>query len=303
MGIAQAVLSPLAQYVISGWGWRAAYLLLAGLTVLLAPLVLVLFKPDPRSAGQHMDGLPPRSGRVITARRKRGTRRALEVRDPVWAGSDWTLGRAVRTRAIWGVMGVAVFQSYALHVIGVHAVALLVDAGFSRTAASGLYGVMGLGLTFGLIFWGSISDRTGRESAYTLGTLFTLAGIAGLGLLTPSAGLAAAWACAIVLGLGLGSRPTLFSLIAADIFQGRQAGLILGLAAAGFGLGGTAGSISAGMIFDRTGSYAGALWLSALTLVLSAASAWVAGPGRVRRPVVRRRRANEEPFSLVGFGQ
>lgn len=303
-GLAQSVLSPLAQGVIGLWGWRAAYLLLAGVTLALAPLLFLFYRPDPASVGQTIDadgGAPPPKRAAGGRRRKR---RTMEIRDPEWAATDWTLRRAWRTRAFYGVLGISLFQSYAFHVVGVHGVAILVQSGFERAAAAALYGVIGLGLTAGLFFWGSFSDRVGREVAYSLGTLFAIAGFAGLGLLTPAAGPAAAWVCVLVLGLGMGSRPTLFSLIAVDIFQGKQAGLIMGIASAGVGIGGTIGSVSAGMLYDRTGSYAPAIALCIVTLLLSAVSAWIAGPSRIRKPVVRKEPASgESANSLARYSE
>lgn len=296
-GVAQTVLSPLAQTVISLWGWRAANLALAAMIALFVPVLALFFRTDPASVGQTLDGLSPL--RVITARRRKRRRvRTIEVRDPAWAATDWTLRRAIRTRPFWGVMGVSLFQSYTLHVAGVHTVALLVDAGYSTATAANLYGAMGFGMTVGLFLWGSISDRVGRETAYTLGTVFCLAGVASLGFLRPALGEAAAWASLLLLGLGIGSRPTLFSLIAVDIFQGRQMGRIMGLAAAGVGVGGSIGSVSAGLIHDWTGSYAGALWLCALTLLLSAVSAWIAAPSRIRRPILRPREESRGPLTF-----
>jgi len=107
----------------------------------------------------------------------------------------------------------------------------------------------------------------------------------------------------LILGLGAGSRPTLFSLIAVDIFQGKHVGRIIGLAAAGFGIGGSLGSVTAGMIFDFTGSYAWALWLCELTLILSAISAWTARPGRIRRSVVRSSGRGGNPMIYSAFIQ
>lgn len=300
LGAAQTVLSPLVQLVISLWGWRAANLILALLVTLLVPLLALLFRPDPASVGQKIDGLLPT--RVISARRRRSRPlRVMEIRNAAWAETDWTLRRALATRAFWGVMGVSLFQSYTLHVVGVHMVALLVDTGFSAAASANLYGAVGLGMTAGLFMWGSVSDRTGRETAYTLGTLFCLGGIASLGFLHPQMPWAIPWIAALVLGLGIGSRPTLLSLIAVDIFQGRQMGRIMGLAAAGVGVGGSLGSVSAGLIHDWTGSYAGALWLCALTLALSAASAWIAAPSRIRRPILRPQEESRGPLAFPGW--
>ena len=295
LGAAQAVLSPLVQLIISLWGWRAAYLILALLVALLVPLLALLFRPDPASVGQKVDGLL--SSRVITARRRQNRPvRVMEIRNAAWAETDWTLRSALATRAFWGVMGVSLFQSYTLHVIGVHTVALLVDTGFSTATAANLYGAVGFGMTAGLFLWGSVSDRMGREMAYTLGTLFCLAGVASLGFLHPQMPGAIPWAAALLLGLGIGSRPTLFALIAVDIFQGRQMGRIMGIMVAGIGVGGSIGSVSAGLIHDWTGSYAGALWACALTLALSAVCAWVAAPSRIRRPILRSQEESRGPL-------
>jgi MFS family permease len=141
------------------------------------------------------------------------------------------------------------------------------------------------------------------ERLPTLGSLLFFITIAILGGISPAIGNAAAWATAFFLGVGFGSRPTLFNLIAADIFQGKHAGRIMGLGATGFGIGGSFGSLSAGYIYDYTGSYDWAIRICMMTLVISAISAWIAGPSRIRKTVRSERNHAGGQHLLTGFYQ
>ncbi len=290
--------------MIGAWGWRIAYLILAGATLLLTPILAFFFRNEPASVGEQIDGNRAKttSPHVLSARRQRKTR-SFQIRNLAWAETEWTLGRAVRTWPFWGVMGISMFQSYSLHFVMVHSVALLVDSGFSPTRAATLYGVMGGGMVVGFFMWGGLSDRIGREFAYMLGTLLFFITIATLGGINPGMSSATVWAIAFFLGVGFGSRPTLFNLIAVDIFQGKHAGRIMGLGATGFGIGGSFGSLSAGYIYDYTGSYDWAIRICLLTLVISAVSAWIAGPSRIRKPVLNDQASDSGQHLFTGFHQ
>src|SRR5262249_10723320 len=80
-------------------------------------------------------------------------------------------------------------------------------------------------------------------------------------------------------GYGLAS---VFGAIPAEIFQGRHYGLIFGTLSLTSIIGGASGPWLTGALYDRTGDYVLAFWLSIGASVVSAAAIWLAAPGRVR---------------------
>jgi MFS family permease len=68
-----------------------------------------------------------------------------------------------------------------------------------------------------------------------------------------------------LMGLGYGGTSVIYSSAAADLFQGRHFGKILGLMEIGFGLGASLGSAIAGMVFDYFQTYRPAFYLSSWT--------------------------------------
>ena len=74
----------------------------------------------------------------------------------------------------------------------------------------------------------------------------------------------------------------LFSSIGAELFQGRRFGAIFGGLSVCSGLGAGAGPWLTGALYDIHGNYDIAFLVALLAALVSMASIWMAGPGRVR---------------------
>ena len=230
MGTGALAFAPLAQYLISAFGWRMAFVVLGiGSFLLLTPIIILFQRQRPQDMGYEGPQRISRAQKVT-----------LEVVNPSWAEHSWTLREAVRTRVFWLLFVSFFLQSTAGELIVVHQVAHVVGLGYSKTLAASSFGLVyffGIG---GMFFWGPMSDRWGREWMFFFGTLPLLL---GLGLLM-SLGSDSVWplyAYVVIYGFGFGSRAPLFLAMAADIFQGRNFGAIMGTIVAGFGLGGAFG--------------------------------------------------------------
>ena len=79
----------------------------------------------------------------------------------------------------------------------------------------------------------------------------------------------------------------MFVSISADLFQGRQFGLIYGIVEAVIGGGCAFGAWFGGFIFDKTHSYHAAFIVSATFAIISSLLVWFAAPRKVRRIRVR----------------
>ena len=275
VGVGSIILLPWVQAIIARAGWRAACWTLGILVlVLLAPLNLLL-RRRPEDMGLEPDG--DRSS-TDTA----GSTRPDNVVDRAWAAVDWTLGRAMRTGRFWWIALGYFCGLFAWYAVQVHQTKYLVDIGFSASDAAWALGFVSLMGIPGQIVLGHLSDRIGREWVWTVGSAGFALCYAALLILrhvpTPPL-LYFMVAVQGMLGYGLTS---VIGAIAAEIFQGRHYGAIMGtlmLAAVG---GGAVGPWAAGALHDATGSYDIAFSIAIGCSVLSAAAIWMAAPRKVR---------------------
>ncbi|HWT09124.1 MAG TPA: MFS transporter, partial [Roseomonas sp.] len=88
------------------------------------------------------------------------------------------------------------------------------------------------------------------------------------------------WIHACFFGITWGARGPAITAKTADLFGGRRLGTILGLVTVGSGLGAGIGAWGAGLLFDLTGTYRLAFWLSMAAYGLGALFFWA-----LRKPV------------------
>ena len=283
VGIGSVLLFPWLQRMIDGFGWRSAcWALTAILAVIIVPLNLVFPRQRPEEMGLRPDGDPESSP---------GSTRVDNVIDRSWAAVDWTLARAIRTARFWWVFVGFVTGLMAWYAVQVHQTQYLIEIGFAPTVAAtalGLVSFMGIGGQIGL---GYLSDRVGREWAWTLSCvgfalcylvlilmrehptttmLYLMVGFQG------------------VLGYGISS---VFGAIVVELFQGKHYGSVFGMLGLAASVGAGLGPLMAGVLHDLTGRYTEAFALAILCCGVSAAAIWLAAPGKVRAVAGRLPRA------------
>src|ERR1700737_1236267 len=95
VGIGSVTLLPWVQLMIEQTGWRTARPAMGILVlVALAPINLLLRK-RPEDIGLLPDGDAAPSATSVKP--------VSNIVDPVWAATDWTLARAIRTARFWGI--------------------------------------------------------------------------------------------------------------------------------------------------------------------------------------------------------
>jgi MFS family permease len=265
IGIGIFGLVPLAQLLIDWLGWRWAYRLLAALIVgWVVPATLGLVRdPPPVEAPQPSSGdkTGPASGRP-----------------------HWALAAAVRSWRFWGLAGNYFTGNFVTQMLMIHQVAYLVDHGVPPLTAAAVGGAVGLTSIAGKIGWGWLSDRTNREMAYGLAFLCVALSIGGLVLagMYPTSFLL--YLYPVLVGLGYGVMAPVPPAAASDLFGGPGFPTIFGVLYVVTCLGLAVGTWSAGAIFDRTGSYAVALWLALVMTGLAPAFLWFVAPRRPNPP-------------------
>jgi MFS family permease len=272
-GVGAIVLLPWLQQLIAGAGWRTACLAMAALVVaILGPLNL-LTRRRPEDIGLLPDGDRAAAGRAA---------HPSNIVDPTWVAVDWTLARAMRTARFWWVAVGFVGGLFAWYTVQVHQTKYLIEIGFAPAVAATALGLVGFTGIVGQIALGHLSDRIGREWVWTLSSAGFALCYALLLVMRDHPTMPLLYlmvAAQGVLGYGLAS---VFGAIPVELFQGRHYATIFGTLSLASIVGGAAGPWIAGVVYDRTGTYAPAFWMAIGACVASAIAMWLAAPGKVR---------------------
>ena len=245
-GVGIVLLVPVAQLMITRWGWSTAYI---GLAVITAFLVI-----------------PPIQFFLPAADNKTPVTQAPA--QPVEA-TDWTVRRALTNSAFWLLFIARTLASMGNQIIITHQIAHTVDVGFAKVFAASIFGLMGVISVFGRLVFGYLSDVMRREVVFTWVQVISAFGIFALIVMRDNSQPWLLYAYAICYGLGQGSRALVLSAISADIFHGKHFGAIFGYFTFSIGLGGAIGAWLGGFLFDRTHSYLIPFWVSLACLVVS----------------------------------
>lgn len=280
IGVGICLVGPASQFMIDEIGWRWTYRILA-LVVLLwtLPTAIWLLRNAPARIAERDRAMPGRGATV--------------------AEPYWTLRDAVRTGRFWGLALAFMSGNVVPQMLFVHQVAFLVDHGAADMMAATVAGIAGLVSIPGKFAWGLLSDRKGRELAYSLGfgcigSSIGLLVLAGAFPHTPLP-----YVYALVMGIGYAVTAPVLPAISSDLFGGPRFSSIFGVIHMSMGFGSALGAWGAGRIFDLTGSYAEAFWLAIGLSVLSPTILWSVGP---RRPNPPPGRAKSGGWGLGGGG-
>jgi MFS family permease len=167
-------------------------------------------------------------------------------------------------------------------IISVHLVVYLSDKGYSPILAASIVGIQGFINIGGKFFGGFLCDRIGREKTLTLSIAVFVASILLLNIGGAIYSPFIIYAFAVFYGMGYGMALPALMASAADLFQGKHFGSILGVMILGGYFGGALGTWMGGRFFDLTQAYSVNFLVAALVMFISAALIWKARPGRVR---------------------
>ena len=259
IGIGATLVPQFAGAVIAAYGWRAGYVALGGLLLVIAfPAVAIFIREPDRHA------------------------RALTYSDGIVPGL--TVGESLRTSSFW-LLAIPVFLVVTtINGIVGHLVPLLTDRGFELRQATATLSAVGLSTIAGRLVSGYLLDRF--FAPYVTAALFLLP-LAGVGILAAGPGGPPPVLAAIALGFGLGAEVDVIGFMVSRYFGLRSYGEIYGCMFAIFTVGTGLGPVLMGLSFDATRSYNVALTVFGVALVC--ASVLVSRLGRYTFPARRHR--------------
>ena len=232
---------PLAAWLITSVGWRAAYAVLGGgcgTITLFAALFVRLPRPSEAAALRLPSTRAP--GPADAAGAVHSHPRGATLGDALADPRQWCLNVA------WLLLGALAFM------VTVHIVPFARDQGVSLTGASLALTAYGAGSVVGRLTAGAMSDRIGTIT--TMRIAFVLQTLALLALLwLPSR--ETFFASLAVFGAGFAAADTMIAKVIPDVFGVRAIGAILGVLTLGWRAGAAVGPAAAGFLYDATGSY------------------------------------------------
>jgi cyanate permease len=261
------ILHPLwTQAVISQFGWRQAFMVMAGLSLLMCGVAALLFlrERDPaarQGASAGPDARPPDAAPGSAPSHGPGSMAAF-LRDAIW----WKL-------ALFNML-------FALGVgaIFMHFAALLQDRGATPGQAALAMSLVGLGGLTGNLLAGWLADRM---PASRLAVIVMAVPMLATLVIYAGGGLWVSIAAGGLLGLCSGGDNSVSLLLARRYFSadtfGRASATQMVATAAGGGI----SPWLAGVVHDRTGSYDLALIMAAACMGAAAVAAWWLPEGRV----------------------
>ena len=279
VGVGGLVLFPILQDLITDLGWRTACLVMAGIVVVITvPLNALFQRAHPAPMGLRPDG---ETDTEAVAQEQRANR--MVIVDRAWVETDWSIAGALSTMRFWLLFTGFFCALFAWYAIQVHQTRFLTELGFGDRFAASILGLVGVFGIAGQIGIGGLSDRIGRELAWTLALSGYALCYAILLILPAYPSVALVYLMAAGQGL-LGSGITsLFGPILSDVFAGKRFATILGLFSLGGNLGAGTGPFVLGLVHDRTGSYDTGFGICLAMALLSIMCIWSAAPRKVRR--------------------
>jgi MFS family permease len=212
--------------VLSDYGWRAAYTVLAIVpVVLIIPISLLLRPRIPEAATEHANKMS-----FANARSVRFSPRALQ----------WMLGIA------------GIGCCIAMSMPQVHIVSYCTDLGYGPAIGAEMLSLMLMGGVVSRLVSGLIADRLGGVMTLLIGS--TLQCIA-LFLYLPFDALVPLYVVSLIFGLSQGGIVPSYALIVREYLPAREAGARVGFVIMATIVGMALGGWMSGWIYDLTGSY------------------------------------------------
>lgn len=244
------VLPLVVQVSIDTWTWRSAYVMLAGVMLLLGFIPAVLFvRRQPEDMGLSVS---QESSNASLQRREDSHEQDTEDMD---AEIQWTLSEAAKNPSLWFLLASIFMMSITGSGVVLHMVPYLVQQGLTPTIAVGAVSIGFLAAGVGNLVWGFLAEKA--PSRYLLVSIYVLKAISIIVLLT-SASLPMAYLYAILQGFTEGGFRTLSTVLLADYYGRQSLGSIFGVSRSVQVSGFAIGPLLSGVVFDITQSYDGA---------------------------------------------
>ena len=268
-GVGLTILPLVVAIAIAIAGWRAGWLTLAVIAIVLGviPQWLLLVR-RPEDIGLRPDGAAPGSESPASTARTTATG---EV--------SFTRTRALRTSTLWLLMAYTLLVFPVQAGVSLHQAPHLIERGISPTIAATIVSTFSLAGVLSSLVFGQLGDRMPVR-----GALAASAGLLALGAVTMRGvdGPLLGYVSAMLFGAGIGGILTMIPVAWANYFGRAHFGAIRGITLPAQVGGQAMGPLAAGVLHDLTGSYASGLTAFAVLSLIAAGLALVTRAPRHR---------------------
>ena len=246
------ITAPLVQLIISNFGWRLAWVMLAGNMFLIGVVpCALLIRRQPEDLGLMLDG----AGEDYTG---------VES-DTISTDTIWSMHDAVGTYSFWAVLGSLFIAAICTSGVGLHLIPYLVQQNISSGAAVSVISVMAFSGAIAAIVLGWVSEKISPR--IMLGAVYLLSAVSLVVLLNTTT-LPLAYTFAILNGIVGTGVNTLAPILWARFYGRGIMGSIYGISRSTQVVGFAIGPLASGLVYDSFGSYENALiWFAVLSLV------------------------------------
>jgi MFS family permease len=247
-GAGQMIIPFLASILIIRYGWRSSCIIIGVAVLVILVFIAQFLRRDPGRMGLSPDGVEEKP-----------------AGSAVLAVEGLSLREAIRTRQFWTICATNLSVVFCLMIVLVHIVPLAQEIKDSPTKAAGVLSTIGGVSMIGRFLSGIAIDRIGSQRVMIF--CFILLIIALLWLQIAKE-LWMLYLFAVIYGMAHGGFFTVISPIVAEFFGIRYHGALFGIVVFSGTLGGAAGPVLAGYIFDITTGYGAAIWICSVISVL-----------------------------------
>jgi sugar phosphate permease len=265
--MAGVILPILTVFLISSFGWRAAFAMYGAflMAVLLLPAFLFM-RRMPEDMGLLPDGDHPDDEPIMVNGKQQAT-----ADEPVW-----TMPMAVRTPSLWLLTLSMNFSMLMIGAVMLHIVPYITDQGFSNELGAVTITTMAVGAVSAKFFWGFLSEKYPFRYLMAIGQLLDATALVVFISFPSTAGILIGGAM-----FGFARTQAIWSAIGYASYYGRHfLGTVRGVVAPFRLISGAGGPILAGVFYDSFGNY------NAIFLLLAASSATGAFFAVLARPPV-----------------
>jgi MFS family permease len=250
-GVGGFIAPPLLNLAIGFGDWRTAWLLIAAGALFCAVIAAIFLRDRPADLGQYPDGIAP------------------DASAPAATHTDgrWTVRQVFARPAFWQILFAGIALSLPGPLLVAHGVTHLENLGHQAAIGAWAIGLMLLFSVPGRLVGGYLCDRFPPRRVWAAMLILMVIGVS---LFITAHATDQIIVFAALMGIGYGASIICWAAITAHYFGPASFATVMGMQTPISTLVTSAAPTLAGMLYDRTGSVAGALWIAIGVAVLAA---------------------------------
>lgn len=277
------MMSAVHAAMVDGLGWRMA-LRVWGVVIWVAliGIALLVIRNRPEEKGYKQDGIRM-TAEELAAWRSRGRTQSPGPGAQAAGGGRVTEAQfgildALKSPALWLLCIAGLAAGMALQIMTTQQLPMLEARGIARVLAASVLGFQGLAGAPARFLSGWLFDVFGKNSIRVFYAIGLALMVVGLVILIYAPDMTWLWVFAIIFGFGQGLTVTAPVTMLPMYFGAAIYSTVYGVRMFVLGFGSVGGPIFAAWVYDTTGKYDIALWVSAAVIAISAVLILLAAP-------------------------